>query len=55
MFNRSGFHLQEYRWVAALSAEVIRYCHQQTTENREEYRNVLAIPGILKKKNGEGI
>lgn len=51
--QQEWIHLQEHRRVTALSAEVIGHCHQQTTEDREKHRNVLAIPGILRKKSRE--
>lgn len=45
--DRNIQHLPEHSGIAALSAQVVGQCHQETTEDREEDRDMLLRPRSL--------
>lgn len=43
-------NLQEDRRVAALPAQVVRHCHQEAAEHREQHRDVMRLPRLLRHR-----
>lgn len=42
--------LHEDRGVAALPAQVVRHCHQEAAEHREQHGDVVRLPGLLERR-----